>query len=65
MVEVNLEIASIARIEADAAQAFADGKPESVNPYRNDSISARIWGMFFDSCKRARSAHGEGDGNAD
>ncbi len=55
MVEVNVEIASITRIEADAAQAFADGKPETANPYRNDSISARIWGMFFDSCQRTAS----------
>ena len=53
MIEVNVEIASISRIEANAAKAFADGNPASANPYNEGSTSARIWGMFFDSCKRA------------
>lgn len=53
MIDVNIEIASIARIEADAAQAFSDGKPDSANPYRAGSTSHRVWGMFFDSCQRA------------
>jgi hypothetical protein len=52
MINVHVEIGSIARIEAQAAKAFADGEPESANPFRAGSSSARIWGMFYDSCKR-------------
>ena len=55
MINVYVEIGSIAQIEAQAAKAFAEGEPESANPYRAGSTSARIWGMFFDSCKRASS----------
>lgn len=52
MINVHVEIGSISRIEAQAAKAFADGEPESANPFRAGSSSARIWGMFYDSCKR-------------
>lgn len=59
MIQISVDVHSIKRIEEQAINAAASGKPVSANPYKTNSPAGRIWALKYDECKRQTATCGK------